>query len=284
MPLKILTVSQDLVHSFIYSINTWVLVCQILCYVPGSQKWEKLRISQLMILIIQHGKCNYRDSLGVEWALWLNKLSLIQVLSPSTTIWHSSSDKSVFVGAVGSSTICQGTQEESRLPMHWIPGMQIWVLTMNPAVVHEPAPAPLGHNPGDPVKLCLTQSQTKEPLWKSRFQHRASRTMLKQTKYEFGHTGEGKMNSLTVPTSLTFQHGTSLGPREIFWSCDFCNEGKWECVESSRFPQLCRTLQEELSSLIPSRIQHHELEDCRVGRAGGAPGRIFRALKGCGSY
>lgn len=125
-----LTISQDLVHSFIDSINTWVLMCQILCYVPGSEKWETSRLSQLMIQIIQHGKCSYRDTLGVEWALWLNKISLVHV--PPTTIWHSSSDKSAFVGAVGSSTTCQGTQEESRLPMHWITGMQIWVLAVDP--------------------------------------------------------------------------------------------------------------------------------------------------------
>ena len=59
-----------------------------------------------------------------------------------TMLWHPSIDKSAFVGEVGSSTICQGTQRESHPAMHLVIGRQTSVPALDPAVAREPAQAP----------------------------------------------------------------------------------------------------------------------------------------------
>lgn len=64
-------------------------------------------------------------------------------------------DVSAFVGVVGSSTTCQGTWEEFYPPMHQVIGRQICVLSVDPAVAYELAPAPLSCNPGSPGEHCL---------------------------------------------------------------------------------------------------------------------------------
>ena len=57
-------------------------------------------------------------------------------------------NKSASVGVVGSSTIHQGTQEESCPPVHQLIGRQTSVLAAKPAVACELAPATLGCSPG----------------------------------------------------------------------------------------------------------------------------------------
>lgn len=54
----------------------------------------------------------------------------------------------VSVRSVGYSTICQGVQEESHPPEHWVIGTQTLVLMVDPAVACEPAPALLCLRPG----------------------------------------------------------------------------------------------------------------------------------------
>ena len=80
-------------------------------------------------------------------------------IPPPTTIWHPSMDKSAFVG---SSTIHQGTQEESCPPMHWVIGIQNSVLAVDSAVASELAPVPLNHGLGAPIGHCLRQSPIDE--------------------------------------------------------------------------------------------------------------------------
>lgn len=64
-------------------------------------------------------------------------------------------DRSVFVRAMGPSTIQQGIQEESHSLMNQIIDMQNSVPAEDPAVAHELTPAPLGHSPGAPGKHYL---------------------------------------------------------------------------------------------------------------------------------
>lgn len=66
------------------------------------------------------------------------------------------------VGSVGSSTICQGAQEEPCPPMHQVIGIQTLVLAVGPAVACELAPAPLSHSLGNPGEHCFRQSSIDE--------------------------------------------------------------------------------------------------------------------------
>lgn len=54
----------------------------------------------------------------------------------------SSVDKSSFAEAVGPSTICQKSKEESRPPVHWVRGRQCSVPGADPEEACEPASAP----------------------------------------------------------------------------------------------------------------------------------------------
>lgn len=56
------------------------------------------------------------------------------------------------MGAVGLSTTCQGTREESHLLVHQVIGTQILAVAVDPAVAPKPAAALLVHSPGTPAK------------------------------------------------------------------------------------------------------------------------------------
>lgn len=105
------------------------------------------------------------------------------------TIWHPSIDNSALVGAVGSSTTCQGIWEEARPPTCQVICIQ--------TVACEPAPAPLSHGREDPGKPTITHNhpRVREPLWMSRFLvGRFQHTVGAKNNNEFGHTGEGQRN------------------------------------------------------------------------------------------
>lgn len=74
----------------------------------------------------------------------------------TTKIHHPSTDKSAIEGAMGSSTIYQGIWEESCQPMHGVIGRQTPLAGVDPASIHEPAPAPLNHDLEAPGKHCLS--------------------------------------------------------------------------------------------------------------------------------
>lgn len=79
---------------------------------------------------------------------WLNKMSLTCIPPSTTAIWNPSMDQSTFVGAVGSSTICQGAWKASCPPICQVIGIQTLLPAVDPEIHHELAPAPLGHGLG----------------------------------------------------------------------------------------------------------------------------------------
>lgn len=79
-----------------------------------------------------------------------------------------------------SNTTCQGTWEQYHPPAYWVTGIQIFVPAANPAVLSEPAPALLSHNPGAPGEHCLRQSLMDERHFVGGTQQRCSSLPLEQ--------------------------------------------------------------------------------------------------------
>lgn len=71
-------------------------------------------------------------------------------------------DKSALEGAVGSSTVHQGTQEESCLRVHGEIGRQTPVADVDSAAIHGPSPASLSHDLEASGKHCLRLSPPSE--------------------------------------------------------------------------------------------------------------------------
>lgn len=118
----------------------------------------------------------------------------------STIICHLFTNKSVLLRAVGSSTICQET-EESCPPMYQVMDIETLFLALGLEVVHELAPDLLGHSLGVPEKYYLRQSlRTRELLEKSRFPVEIFQHTIQTKKYKSGCIGEGKGNILTLST------------------------------------------------------------------------------------
>lgn len=70
-------------------------------------------------------------------------------------------DKVPFVGAMGSSTICQRTQE-SRAPVRWVIDIQTSILSVDSLVACKLAPAPPGCGLGAPGAQRSRQSPLGE--------------------------------------------------------------------------------------------------------------------------
>ena len=94
---------------------------------------------------------------GVTSARCPNKKFLTHIPSSTITTWHPSMEKSAFVGAVGSSTIHQGTWAESRPLVHWVIDIQTSIVAVDPAMECELTPPPLGCGLGAPGEHCLRQ-------------------------------------------------------------------------------------------------------------------------------
>lgn len=109
-------------------------------------------------------------------------------LPTKRTIWHPSTEKSAFVGVVGSSTICQGTLDESGnrhtdLSPYCGPCSGLCL-----------ALALLGHSLEAPGKHCPRQSATDERTFvRSRFQVEKFQYNVGAKKYDFGCNGEVKI-------------------------------------------------------------------------------------------
>lgn len=153
-----------------------------------------------------------------------NKISLI---FPSTTIiWHPSTDKSAFWGAVGPSTIRWGTWE-APCPLCQVTDIQTSDLAVDPVVACELPSAPRGLGPGAPGKHCFRQWPTNErvlvevQISEEKFQH----IIGGKEKKKFGCIGEGKRNEqldLTYTIPPLRQHNLRSG--EIS-ACDFSHGG-----------------------------------------------------------
>lgn len=82
------------------------------------------------------------------------------------TVWYPSIEKNVFVGAMESSTIHQGTREQPWPPVYWIIGIQ--TLSTYPVVACKPALIPLDYGLEVLENIVLdNHPQMREPLWKS---------------------------------------------------------------------------------------------------------------------
>lgn len=223
---------------------------------------------------------------------------LTHILSSTTTVWHPSRDRSALVGAVGSSTPCQGTWEESHLPMHWLMAIQTLISAVDPEVACEPALAPLSHDLGVPGE----QSWTVTPRWESLcgnpgFQRRSSNTLLergkkksktpkttnkqksrKLNKNKNACIREGKRNSWILPIWPLFQGSTIQCQEKPSWPVMISSVGWSESVWVNTQPsQLCRMLPKRQTSL--SLHPQYWVVSYTPWRAADR-----RVLKGHGSY
>ena len=127
-------------------------------------------------------------------------------------MWHSPTDRSAFVGAVGFRITRQETQEKpwpASHSAHWAIGLQILDLTwpMNQlqllsAMDWEP-----------PGNTALDNHRWQSACGGPSFQQRGSSTALKKKKSMSGHMGEGKWNSWLYRHN-PFPRQQRLGPGE----------------------------------------------------------------------
>lgn len=194
----------------------------------------------------------------VTSARWLNKTSHIAFPpTPTITIQQWPTNKSAFVGAVGSNTTCQGTWEQYHPPAYWVTGIQIFVPAANPAVLSEPAPALLSHNPGAPGEHCLRQSLMDERHFVGGTQQRCSSLPLEQNNISLDaletlDAYEEQCNFIHI-TFPTRQH--SSVPKEIFLSPKFLSLKKVTACE--RLPEFRSWVKCCHTSLTSSRILCH---------------------------
>lgn len=128
---------------------------------------------------------------------WIRHLLLYS--APPKTIWHPATYKSVFVGAMRSSTICQGNWEQSWSPVHQEIGIPTSVSDADPAVAHEMTSTPLGYNLGLLGEHCLRQSPMDERTFVEAHVSSEEVPLHHWSKiYKFGSIGEGKRNNLTL--------------------------------------------------------------------------------------
>ena len=148
---------------------------------------------------------------------------------------------------------------------------------LGPEVAHEPAPTTLSHGLGAPREHCLRQWWPHAiHRWQSAhgspsFQQRSSSTALKGKKKKksmSGHMGEGKWNSLTLPTQPLLRQ-QSLGPGEPFSAVTppmgavMDDAGGGNMWVSTWLLQLCRMLPKRPTSL--SHQQSTESSEARLG-------------------
>ena len=152
-------------------------------------------------------------------------------------MWHSPTDKSAFVGAVGFRITCQETQEKSwpaSHSVHWVIGLQILDLKwpMNQLQLLSTKDwEPLGNtvlDSDDPMPstdgrvLIEVQVFSREVL--------AQPWRKKQKKSMSGHVGEGKWNSLALPTQRLPETAKPRARRALL-SCDSSHGGRWWMVQ-----------------------------------------------------
>ena len=191
---------------------------------------------------------------SLEWYQhhsWIRRLLFLS--NPpflTITIWYPSTDKSAFVGAVGSSTIHQETQEKSHPPMCWVIGMQILVPAVDPEWPMNWL-QPLLAMVCEALENTVLDNHpwTRDLLWKSRFP---------TDKCQHTTEAKQKVNLDTMERVRgTFWHFSNyLSPKAVKLRAkrdlarDFYHSEKRECV-SAQLPQLCRLLPKTLISLLP---------------------------------
>ena len=112
----------------------------------GGQRWNKgwtakehkktLRdngdVLILIMVVVSWVITSIKTHCGMMAAKWPNRTYLTHNPPSTTTIWHSPMDKSTFMEAMESSTIHQGTPEETGLTMRHVIGIQTSVLAVGP--------------------------------------------------------------------------------------------------------------------------------------------------------
>ena len=139
-------------------------------------------------------------------------------------------------------------------------GRQISVLTVDPAVAHEPpvAPTPLSHSPGAPGEHWLRITYR----WESFKDVEVSRKVpahhcSKKIWVWVNWTGEGGKLDFTPHVTSPLGRHSSM-PRKS------SHVGKWQHVSECPIPQLCRMLPKRLVSLSP----RHWAMSCTPVRGG----------------
>ena len=106
-------------------------------------------------------------------------------------------------------------------------------------------------------------------MWKSRglvekFQHTTGAKI-----FESEHTGEGKRNSFTLPTSPLLQGGTAQ-PKRALLACNFSHRGKGENMYEHLASTAVWDAAKEAHLSLASRVLSHELtgKQSAVGRPG----------------
>ena len=161
----------------------------------------------------------------VASATWLNETSLIMSSPQQQQQFGIHSQTKCPVRAVGSSTICQGTCEESRPLTRLVIGRQASVLAVGPAVAHEPALDPLRYGTGAPGKHCLQPPTDKKAfveVWVSSGEVPAHRW----SKNKNMSLDPLETSCITPPP---MQH--SSGPREMASDYDFPSQGRVKSCE-----------------------------------------------------
>lgn len=111
----------------------------------------------------------FHTGTAVTSASQLNETSLFHAPLSTTTVGHPLWAK-VPSWKRGSSTIHQGTQEESHPPVHQEIGIQTLVPDVDLVATHEQVLALLGHSLGTLENTVIDKHLcTRAPLWKSRF-------------------------------------------------------------------------------------------------------------------
>lgn len=195
--------------------------------------------------------------------MWQHKASLVNPLPTTNKNLASIYRQSAFVGALGSSTICQRTWKFLS-PTRSVISRQILVLTTDTVVACKSTSALPYHGLGALGQYCLKQSLTGErAFWKSRFpeekfQHTTRKKKQTHT-HKFGSIAMGKRNSLTLPASY-FLMAAQLKAERNIPNHDFFCEGEWVCEWTS---PACMSVQvagkRVYCSLTPSRVLNHEL-------------------------
>lgn len=189
----------------------------------------------------------------------MTKTSLICVLPPtSTTIWHPSTDRSVFVGAVRSSTTCQGTRR-THPPRHQIIGTETSFLAVYPAVTPNQFQS-LSAMVWKPLENSLRQLPREE---KAFVEIQVSSEDVPAYHWKEGNTSVNALERVRGTVCFTCiilsPRRHSSRPRDIL-ACDFsCGEKSEHVSEHLASLAVQGAGKEVHSSLTPSRDLSHKL-------------------------
>ena len=180
-------------------------------------------------------------------------MSPIQVSPSPAKIWYPSTDKSFFVGVVGSTLYTKGPRRVS--PTCAVGNRQTdLALAGDPAMAHESAPASLSCVPGAPGKHCLRQSPTEE---KAFVEVQVSRKEVpahqwnNNKKTQIWTHWRGLRGIVWLHPRYPSPKAAQLRPREILLAVISTGGESDRLWVSAQLPQWCGMLPKKLISLSP---------------------------------